>query len=346
MTTQRGTRIRRWAIAVPLGALALALASRDAAPRQPNHHPDGGVPRLDLATGISLGTNAKVGDIALADGRLFVLDGAGFRVLVVDTLSGAVTHFGRRGGGPGEFQAPMSLALSPHGDTIAVADARTVHFFGASGAFHRSVRVSFPCDPRIVNVAWLTSGLYLSTSCLTAGADTVHALVWKLRADGSLDELARTARYSMDGGWGSPYGARTAIAESGDSLLFGPGSASCVQAITSSGAGARHCALDAAVFRAPPPSAFRPQRGGVMAALLKWPDPLPSYIDRIATGADLYLMRMFSHDSVVVRHVRDAQVTDVLVAPLDPIVRCRGNHCFWAVDEIGTTRIVSHRFGS
>lgn len=341
MTAQRTGSIRRWSIAGALVLVAGIIASREAKLREPTHRPAADVPRLAMTGGITIPAVRRVSDVALAGSRMYVLDQGEARVLVIDTASGATAEFGRRGGGPGEFQNPMSLALSPNGDTIAVADGRGVDYFDSAGEFIRNVDMAFPCNPQEVHLAWISSGIHVSTSCVTAGADTVHAYLWKLGDDGSLEEVARTARYSMDGTFGSLYGARMAVAESGDGLLFGAGTLSCVRAVTGQGAAESRCGLDDEVFRAPKPVIVDPDRGGVMAALLTWPDPLPAYMDRLASGNDVYLLRVFSGDSVVLRRIHGGAATDVLVAPADELIRCRGDRCYWAVHETASSRIVA-----
>jgi hypothetical protein len=64
----------------------------------------------------------QVGSVAFdADDNLFILDGGNYRVLVVDAAGRHVREFGRRGAGPGEFQAPLSIAVASDG-TIIVHD--------------------------------------------------------------------------------------------------------------------------------------------------------------------------------------------------------------------------------
>jgi sugar lactone lactonase YvrE len=56
-----------------------------------------------------------------ATGRLFLLDGAGKRILAFDPGGRPLWSQGREGGGPGEFNTPAGLALGP-ADTIWVVD--------------------------------------------------------------------------------------------------------------------------------------------------------------------------------------------------------------------------------
>lgn len=55
-----------------------------------------------------------------ADGNLFVLDRGNHRVVVFGPSGAFVRTFGRRGGGPGELQAPMRIVVS--GDEVVIHD--------------------------------------------------------------------------------------------------------------------------------------------------------------------------------------------------------------------------------
>lgn len=72
--------------------------------------------------------------------NLYVLDGGGNRVLVFDRAGRFVRQMGKKGGGPGEFQAPLGMAVAADG-TVAVADlaARSYSLFAADGRYLRSV---------------------------------------------------------------------------------------------------------------------------------------------------------------------------------------------------------------
>ncbi|HEV2147541.1 MAG TPA: 6-bladed beta-propeller [Longimicrobiaceae bacterium] len=72
--------------------------------------------------------------------NLYVLDGGGNRVLVFDPAGRFVRQVGKKGGGPGEFQAPVGLAVQSDG-ALAVADLarRSYSLFGPDGKYLRSV---------------------------------------------------------------------------------------------------------------------------------------------------------------------------------------------------------------
>ncbi|HEX8274408.1 MAG TPA: 6-bladed beta-propeller [Longimicrobiaceae bacterium] len=72
--------------------------------------------------------------------NLYVLDGGGNRVVVFDRAGKFVRQFGKKGGGPGEFQMPVGMTVQGDG-TVAVADlaARSYSLFSPDGRYLRSV---------------------------------------------------------------------------------------------------------------------------------------------------------------------------------------------------------------
>lgn len=78
-----------------------------------------------------------------AAGSLYISDvwGRELEVLVVDTGGEFVARFGRRGGGPGEFErATEAFALPDGGIVVADAGILAYHVFGPDRAFERRVR--------------------------------------------------------------------------------------------------------------------------------------------------------------------------------------------------------------
>lgn len=86
-------------------------------------------------------TFARVAQVAFDPaGNLYVLDQGRGRVVVLDRQGGFVRQFGRPGRGPGEFIAPMQLAVAPDG-AVVVADLgrRAYAVFGPDGTYRTSV---------------------------------------------------------------------------------------------------------------------------------------------------------------------------------------------------------------
>ena len=291
------------------------------------------VPRLDGATVVELPPIGRVADIAAIGGRLYVLDGIAAGVLVVDADDGRVAiRFGRKGCGPGELLHPRSLAVSPAGDSVAVADGATVHFFTADGRFRGTLRPDYRCAVSDAQVVWPATGLHVAASCVGARADTLFAVLWRIEPGGRAREVAREGRYTLDGRWGTPFGPRFFATEMGAGISFGTAATGCVRLIDTSGALLR-CFADEPAYRSPPPPGFT-GGGGRVAALVKWPDPLPLYVDRMAARPTTWLARPFRHDSLIVRSIdRDGEFSDRIAGPLDTFVRCRAGACYWAESD-------------
>lgn len=107
--------------------------------------------RIGAIAGESWETLGTVRSVAFdARGNLYLFDGTGGvrgpwldpRILVFDDAGAFVREFGRSGEGPGEFSAPVSMAVMRDG-TAAVADMghRAYQLFDGSGGFVRMVRV-------------------------------------------------------------------------------------------------------------------------------------------------------------------------------------------------------------
>jgi hypothetical protein len=67
---------------------------------------------------------ADVRGIAVADGRIYVLDVLEAALHIYDTVGVYLETVGRPGEGPGEFQRPVDLAVDSEGDRVLVRDAR------------------------------------------------------------------------------------------------------------------------------------------------------------------------------------------------------------------------------
>jgi hypothetical protein len=112
--------------------------------------------------------NAEVAAFDRAD-NLYVLDRGNQRVLVFDRAGRFVRQLGHKGGGPGEFEVPMGLAVLADG-SLAVIDLahQNLTLFGADGRFRRTVAWqpawglpdrNLAADPRGGLVAMLRPGL-------------------------------------------------------------------------------------------------------------------------------------------------------------------------------------------
>jgi hypothetical protein len=131
-------------------ALALSLGAAPAAAQQvvwlpAQDRPVGGRITTVFAVGKMEGqswemlSNAEQAVFDRAD-NLYLLDRGNARVLVFDRAGRFVRQLGHKGGGPGEFEVPIALAVLQDGG-IAVLDLahQNLTLFGADGRFRRTV---------------------------------------------------------------------------------------------------------------------------------------------------------------------------------------------------------------
>jgi hypothetical protein len=91
--------------------------------------------RIGALEGADEYTFGEITAIAVAgDGTIYVLDRQAFAVRAYDAGGRHLRSFGRRGGGPGEFEQPEAMALLPDG-RVAVRDPRNtrINFFSPDG---------------------------------------------------------------------------------------------------------------------------------------------------------------------------------------------------------------------
>ncbi|HEX2211022.1 MAG TPA: 6-bladed beta-propeller [Longimicrobium sp.] len=161
-------------IAGPL--LAAALLSADAAAqdrivRLPERdRPLAGTPAQVFAVGRADGaaheTFGEVSGVAFdAQDNLYVLDRKSHRVLVYDANGRFVRQFGAQGQGPGEFMAPMQLAVAGDG-TIIVSDLgrRGYSLFRPDGTFLRNVLMEEWMPGLGGGIGWHPRGGIVSTA--------------------------------------------------------------------------------------------------------------------------------------------------------------------------------------
>jgi hypothetical protein len=103
--------------------------------------------------------------LAADSARVYLLDAAAYRVVAFRAADGSLAWVaGRKGGGPGEFAAPTTLATLPDGN-IAVADSRNgrITVLDTAGRVTRELSLSEAGDTRSM-CALRDGSLLLSTS--------------------------------------------------------------------------------------------------------------------------------------------------------------------------------------
>jgi len=71
--------------------------------------------------------------------NIYILDVLNHRLLKFDKEGNFIWKAGRKGQGPGEFQWPGSIALTPS-EEIAVTDSPFIHFFSKGGVFQKTLK--------------------------------------------------------------------------------------------------------------------------------------------------------------------------------------------------------------
>ena len=95
--------------------------------------------------GDSVLLGALSGAVAMTSrGQFIALAGSGVQVAVYDASGRFLLSFGKRGGGPGEFQTLTDVRVGP-GDSVIVADGRNnVQVFGPTFEYARTIRIPDP----------------------------------------------------------------------------------------------------------------------------------------------------------------------------------------------------------
>jgi hypothetical protein len=303
--------------------------------------PGPGVPRLD-GGGFAVRDMARAGGFDIARGRLYVLDPPNHRVVILEQSStGWIPRltFGRFGGGPGEFEAPYGVAVTPDGETVAVTDGARVHFFTGAGEYLRSHPLATSCPVLRPEIAAGASGFFVWGTCYRGNPpDTLLAVLYHTPDGESYTRVAEDVRLTRDGRIGS-YLTDATFAPGPGRHLFGAGATPCVMRVAESpdpGAvpsAARECGAHT-LYGAPPDEGTeavlreqRRRRPG-FAAAFTWPRHLPVYRTHVLAPSGDVMLRAFSADSLVLRAAGSG--TDLLVAPWSGLVGCRRSGCLWA----------------
>lgn len=118
---------------------------------------------------------SEVTDVTSWPGGWAVLDSRSRVVHMLDSGGTLVGSFGRRGGGPGEFQAPIYIAATYGHIHIADRAAGTVLTFDQNGGYQGSQRLVDGC-PRggVAGLAAVRDDLYLLRRCLDGSGGLVY----------------------------------------------------------------------------------------------------------------------------------------------------------------------------
>jgi hypothetical protein len=151
----------------PVLLLPLLLAPLPAAGQQ-----GGAAPQVRLERLLSLGGDFAGRDVAFQDvadiaaapsGEMYVLDAGDKSVRVFNAAGRLVRRFGREGGGPGEFNLPVSLRVD---SLVAVSDLgqQRMSYFTLNGRHVRTVRNQVPGGVSLLRVVPLRHGRVVGTT--------------------------------------------------------------------------------------------------------------------------------------------------------------------------------------
>jgi hypothetical protein len=288
-----------------------------------------------------------VRDFDIAGDSIYLLD-AGGRVVIAEREDAAIRvvgHFGRSGGGPGEFMRPTGLALA--GNDIVVADGTRLQFFNRAGEFLSTKRLSLPCPMMLPDVAPARVGIFVHGGCLRRGyaTDTMKAVLAWSRDTTEWHIIVETPRFTTDGNLGSVFGPASLLATGIQGAhAFGGGERNCIWRIEDGGDRPivhEVCPAVSTQYRAdPPPGLEARMRSARYAGMnLRWPASLPAYGDSFVLGSDVVLLRPFTADSLVLQLAGPSAI-DIAVAPHDGLLGCKAGGCAWLMEETATVRMI------
>ena len=125
--------------------------------------------------------------------NLFILDGRNTRVVVFDKTGRFVRQFGRRGSGPGEFQAPVGLLVTSASEVVISDGAlRTLVVYSTNGQYLRQIPMAGAADPPGSQLYSAPDGIVaLSRGSTTPEGRFARVLLISPTGAGSLAELVR-----------------------------------------------------------------------------------------------------------------------------------------------------------
>jgi hypothetical protein len=363
MPGHRGAASRRPGSPLPFGVAGLLaaaamiyggvrLAEGGAEDDGVRYQPASRTARLNEAGAFVARDIFRVVDFDWRGDRLYLVDAAGALVVGLER-AGADGWRERlridvRGGGPGELEQPVSVAVRGDG-SLAVLDARRLVTFAADGQPLQTRTLELPCHTRRGILADLDAALYLAATCVDGApaSDTVSALLWRVTDDAPI-ELARAPRFTRDARWGNAFTTERVLGSGSDRLLFGAGLDACVWTVAGAAAVTdMECDVARTRFRSEPPAellALESLPQHMRGRAWQWQRTLPYYHDVVAAPSADILVRLWSADSVVLRTTALAPggERDLLVAPFKGLIGCRAGGRLWrlADDDVAGLRLV------
>jgi hypothetical protein len=337
-------------IAVLFVALAIGWPLIEQAPMEEGFEVDPSLPRVTMdPASSSLG---MVVGAEWVDDHLYVLDPARSEVVVME--KGAlgwteVSAFGSEGSGPGEFQWPTDIVWLPDvGEFVILSSDRRAHRYSREGRHLRDEALQLPCALGRGSLARRSGGRYwVSGNCVLSGVqkDTMFAVVAGLDGKGGWSVFARKARFSLDGDFGTAFGAERPVAAGTSAAYLNAGNDLCFSVVPEDSEPVDdqpdRC-LPGTRFETPEPDDF-PSDPRYSGPAFSWPKPLPSVSAFGVSGEEIFLLRMYSADSVFLEahpaRGADSPGKQLAVGSMDHLIGCRHFGCLWFEPGISENRL-------
>ncbi|MEO6526977.1 MAG: hypothetical protein ABIP93_10160 [Gemmatimonadaceae bacterium] len=185
--------------------------------------------------------------------------------------------------------------------------------------------------------------LLLSGECrLSHGRDTVFGVLFASSDSGRHFTLRhRHPRFAADGSWGSLLGPKNLLTIGASEVSFGDGYSNCIAVFDGRADSLlkRVCGPSPVRYTSPAPAEWQGMRsmqrslGMRYARAIEWPDPLPLYVDRLASGNRDVWVRLVTPDSVELqipqRDLLESPKAPLLLGPMDGFRGCDANGCLW-----------------
>ena len=285
----------------------------------------------------------SVSDAAVRDGVWYLVDPQGIQVHRLDpAATHALSTFGRRGAGPGEFRSiPHGIVV--HGDSIVIHERQMLHIFSPEGQHYddRPVPMSAGCS--IEDALSLSGALSFLVRCSNMGEITWHAL---LEAhDGSLTELASLSQREED-----VSGGQVVMGPHPDGILFGRSYDECMELFGHDGAPlGEEC--HEWIERLPIPERTEDEKAEIEAAReygrrygieFELPDHMPPFLRISVTSAGELVYEAHAPDGKVTRLLRRSTTGQQTVVPVRsaPIMIAEGDHVLLGWQELDGMRLL------
>jgi hypothetical protein len=239
-----------------------------------------------------------------------------------------------------------SIALFSGDSLLAAVDlANGIHLLARDdGRQITSITPQAPCRLLLPQIRGSGHTLLLSGECrLPEVRDTIFGVLLVSPDSGRHFTLRhRHPRFAVDGAWGSMLGPRNLLSVGAGEISFGDGYSDCTAVFDAQGDSLLRspCMPSAPRYAYPAPAEWKQRMVSMQRALemrypraSEWPDPLPLYVDRLASGKREVWVRLVTADSVELQSLpadgSGQRASALLVAPMNGFRGCDAHGCLW-----------------